>query len=239
MIDRIQARSENGYLKFFDIATGRTIDVKTGGPCVIDHMYQASQAQWNTAIVNGSSQSYAGGILTITTGGADNDDHEMTSDLMFDPSKGLTAEARIALTDEDGSAFNFGFSDALTEAADLIAVTFSGTTLTSNATDAALFFHDPDATTNRVRAVSVNGDTDGTVITASSAALVDAAFHTYRIEVDPAGNTKSYYDDALSGTQALGVDTTATLCGYFAIINREGSANTVQLDYMHAWQWVA
>lgn len=239
MPDRITSRSRNGYLRFWDTLTGRTINVLTGGPSVIDHMYQATQAQWNTAVVNGSSHSYAGGILTITTGGADNDDHEMTTDLMFDPSKGLTAEARIALTDEDGSAFNFGFSDALTEAADLIAVTYSGTALTTTATDAAVFFHDPDATTNRVRAVGVNGDTDGTVITASSAALVDSAFHHYRVEIDTAGNLKFYYDDALSGTQALGVDITSTLCGYFAIINREGSANTVQIDYMHAWQWTA
>ncbi len=239
MIDRIQARSENGYLKFFDIATGRTIDIKTGGPSVIDHMYQASQAQWNTAIVNGSSHAYAGGILTITTGAANDDDHEMTSDLMFDPSKGLTAEARIAIGTQATSGFNFGFSDALTEAADKLAITFATASATTNATDAALFFHDSDATTNRVRAMGVNGDTDGTIITASSAALVDAAFHHYRVEVDPSGNAKFYYDDVLAGTQLLAVDTGATLCAYFGLITRTAAAKTAQIDYMHAWQWTA
>ncbi len=236
---QVQTKAENGYYMFYDPATGRIVDVMTAGPKIIDHFYTNSQLRWNSAVVNGSTQTYAGGICTVTTGAADNDDHDMTSDLMFDPSKGLTCEARLALGDADQTAFNIGFSDALTEAADQIAVTFHTATATSNATNCALMFSDSDATTDRVRALAVNADTDGTVITASSAPLVDNAYHVYRVEIDPAGNVKFYYDGVLAGTETLGIAAGATLCAYFALINRESATNTAALDYFHAWQWNA
>jgi len=105
-----------------------------------------------------------------------------------------------------------------------------------------LFLSDADATTDRVQAIAVNADTDGTLITASTAALVDDAYHRYRVEVDPAGNCKFYYDNVLAGTQAAGVATTATLCAYFALISHPSAgagADTAALKYMHAWQWIA
>jgi len=241
MPDRIDSRSENGYIRYYDIATGDTVNVLTGGPCIIQNFWTPHQMYTDSA-VNSSTSVISNGVCTVTLGGSDDDDHDFTSGLIFDPSKGLTAEARLALGDEDQTAFNFGFSDAITEAADLIACTYATTVLTSNATDCALFFHDADATTNRARAVAVNGDTDGTVITASTAALVDAAYHRYKVEIDPAGNCRFYYDNALAGTQALGVDTTATLCAYFALISHPSAAagaDTAALSYMHAWQWIA
>lgn len=241
MPDRIDSRSENGYIRFYDTSTGDTVNVLTGGPCIIQNFWTPAEKYTDSA-VNGSTSVIANGICTITLGGADNDDHEFTSGLIFDPSKGLTAEARIALGDVDQTAFNFGFSDAITEAADKIALEYSGTTLASNAADCAVLFSDADATTDRVYAVAVNGDTDGTLITASTAALVDAAYHRYKVEIDPAGNCKFYYDNALAGTQALGIATTSTLCAYFALISHPSAgagADTAALSYMHAWQWIA
>jgi len=238
MADRIDSRSENGYILYFDTATGRTVDVLTGGPKIIQNFWTPEE-KYTDSTVNGSTSVIANGVCTITTGATDDDDHEFTSGLIFDPSKGLTAELYAALGDVDQSGWNFGFSDAITEAADKIACTYATATLTSNATNCAVFFSDKDATSNLVRAVAVNGGTDGTVIAASTAALVDGAYHRYKVEIDPAGNCKFYYDDILSGTQAAGVATTATLCAYFALITRENAANTAALGYMHAWQWYA
>ena len=241
MPDRIDSRSENGYIRFFDVSTGDTVNVLTGGPCIIQNFWTPEEKYTDSA-VNGSTSVIANGVCTITLGGADNDDHDFTSGLIFDPSKGLTAEARFAQGDVDQTAFNFGFSDAITEAADKIACTSSAGTLTSNATDCAVLYYDADDTTDRVKAVAVNTGTDGTVITASSAALVDAAYHRYKVEIDPAGNCKFYYDNVLAGTQLLGVATTATLCAYFGLIEHPSAGagvDTAALDYMHAWQWTA
>ena len=237
-MDRINARSENGYIRYYDVVSGDTVEVLTGGPKIIQHFWTPEEKYTDSA-VNSSTSVIANGVCTITTGAADNDDHDFTSGLIFDPSKGLTAECRLALGDADQTAFNFGFSDAITEAADRIACTYYLTTLTSNATDCAVFFSDADATTDFVGAVAVNTDTDGTVLTASSTALVDSAYHRYKVEIDPAGNCKFYYDNVLVGTETAGVATTATLCAYFALINRESAANTGALSYADAWQWIA
>ncbi len=242
MGDRINSRSENGYIRYYDVATGDTVDVLTGGPKIIQNFWTPAEMFTDSA-VNGSTSVIANGVCTITLGGADNDDHDFTSGLIFDPSKGLTAEARFALGDADQTAVNFGFSDAITEAADQIACTSSAGTLTSNATDCALLYYDADDTTDRVKAVAVHGTNgDGTVITASSAALVDNIYHRYKVEIDPSGNCKFYYDNALAGTQALGVATTATLCAYFGLIEHPSAGagvDTAALSYMHAWQWIA
>ena len=37
MSDRIDSRSENGYIRFFDKVTGDTVDVLTGGPKIIQN----------------------------------------------------------------------------------------------------------------------------------------------------------------------------------------------------------
>ena len=203
-MDRINARSENGYIRYYDVVSGDTVEVLTGGPKIIQHFWTPEEKYTDSA-VNSSTSVIANGVCTITTGVADNDDHDFTSGLIFDPSKGLTAECRLALGDADQTAFN---SDA-------------------------------GATTDFVGAVAVNTDTDGTVLTATSTALVDSAYHRYKVEIDPASNCKFYYDNVLVGTETAGVATTATLCAYFALINRESAANTGALSYMHAWQWIA
>lgn len=246
----VATRTEHGYILYYDDTTGRTIDVITAGPKTINHFATVNE-MYTDSTVNGSTSviSALGGgpVCLISTGAADNDDHDFTSLVQFDVTKGLTAECRMALGDVDMTAFNFGFSDVITEAADNIACMYSGSTLTSNATNCAVFFHDADATTDLVRAVAVNADTDGTVITASSTALVDYAIpnrgmHDYKVEIDPAGNCRFYYDFGYVGGETLGVAASSStrLCAYCALINHgEAAANTAVLRYMHVWQWAA
>ena len=94
MGDRINSRSENGYIRWYDVTTGDTVDVLTGGPKIIQHFNTTSEMYTDSA-VNSSTSVIADGVCTITLGSADNDDHDFTSGLIFDPSKGLTAEAWI------------------------------------------------------------------------------------------------------------------------------------------------
>jgi hypothetical protein len=133
------------------------------------------------------------------------------------------------------TAFNFGFSDAKGEAADLIAVTFAAEALTTTASDFAGFFMDADATSNVVRAVTCKADTDGTVL-ATSVTPANAEYHTYRVELDADGNAEFWLDGAHVGRQATGITAATALCIYVGFINREASANTLDIDYIKAWQ---
>jgi hypothetical protein len=144
-------------------------------------------------------------------------------------------EARLTANDVLATAFNVGFSDATGEAADTIAFTYDTVTLTTVATDAALFFYDIDGTTDLIRACTVKAGVDGTVI-AHTAAPVAGTYNTYRVEIDSLGNVEFWLDGVLLGTQALGITTTAPLCPYIGYINREGFANTMDIDYIRVWQ---
>jgi hypothetical protein len=233
----LKCHYRNGYVRYYEGSNDRTVSVITGGPSIVSRFDCEEGQLWKANAVNSSTQAVSSaGVCTITTGGADDDDHEMTSELIFDPSKGLTAECRFCNDDVDKLAWNFGFSDAVTEAADKLAVTYATATLTSNATDCALFFSDPDATTNAIRCVSVKGDVDGTIHSVATLPA-DSEYHTCAVEIDADGSVRYYWDGALVFTDTAGITTTATLCAYFGVINREGAANTAKLDYFNAWQW--
>jgi len=229
-------------LRFYDASTHETIDVISHIKIFDDFTGVAVDAtnDWVKSIVNSSTfaplsgSGAHGGIGRITTGALDDDDHEVSTPLIFLASKGCIMEARVATQAVATTGMNIGFSDAVTEAADLLACTFATTTLTSTATDCAVFFTDADATSNVLRSVAVNADTDGTVISAA-AIPVDAAFHIYRVEIDTAGNVYFYYDGALVGTQLLGVATTSVLCAYIGLINRTAGAKTLDIDYIRVW----
>ena len=144
-------------------------------------------------------------------------------------------EVRFRTNDESGTAFCVGFTDAKGEGADLIPLTYSGTTLTSTASDCAMFFHDPDATTDVIRCVAVDTDVDGTV-TSTGTAAADATYNTYRVEINESGDCAFYLDNEHIYTESAGITTTTLLCAYVGLINREAAANTADVDYIKVWQ---
>lgn len=238
-----KAKYESGFLRYYDNASlgegGERIQVLAPIYKYDDFLGVEVDAtnDWVESIVNSSTTTVVsgshGGVARITTGGADDDDHELSSPLILKATKGIGMEARIALGDVAASAFNVGFTDAVTEAADLLAFTFATTTLTTTATDAALFFSDPDATSNVLRAAAVKNNTDST-ITAGSL-LVNDVFHVYRIEIDSSGNISWYFDGALFKTATAAITTSVALCAYVGLINRETAANTLDIDYIRYW----
>ena len=231
----LKSTYREGHLRTYERATGQTVDVVTGGPQIINDFSSETEG-FKDSSVNGSVSAIVNGELVITTGAADDDDHDFTSQLIFDPSKGLTAEVSLSIANSTGCAFNFGFSDAITEAADKIAVTYSGTTLTSNADDFAGFFHDPDATTDRIRAVAINGSTDGSIAYTSTGTIASSSEHSFRVVVGSTGNCIYFHNNTQVGTSAAGIDPSATVCAYFGLINRKGASNTANLNYFNAWQ---
>ena len=236
----LRSKYEKGYLRFYESTTGETMDVMAPAKIIDDFVGEAVDTTNDyvfAAVNSGAITTVAAtnGLARITTGAADDDDADFASELVYLVSKGCTMEARIAQTDIDGTAINVGFSDATGEAADLIAVTFATATLTSTATDCAVFFQDPDATTNLIRAVAVATNVDGTV-RSTGTTPVDTTYHTYKVVVNTDGSVEFWFDNAHVATEAAGaVAITATLCMYIAIINREGFANTLDIDYVRCW----
>jgi hypothetical protein len=231
--------NQNGFARVFDPTTGETLQVLAPFAHLDDFSNKTVDLTngYTVAGVNSGTAAISvglGGICRITTGAADDDDVDLATDLIFKASSRLILEARFAQNDIAATAFNVGFSDATGEAADLIAVTYATASLTTTASDCALFFADSDATSNVIRAVTCKNNTDGTVLS-TGIAPVNGTFHIYRVELDADGNAAFYMDGALVGTQASGVTASTALCAYVGCINREGSANTFDLDYLKIW----
>lgn len=193
---------------------------------------------WTTEAVNSGTIAVSaaiGGTVVLTTGAADDDDAELATELVWSPSKACCMTARVALGDIDKTALNVGFTDDKNEAADTLAMTYATATLTTTASDAALFFSDSDATSNLIRCAPVKNNTDGTVVSTGTAP-VDGAYHVYTIFINTSGDVQFWFDGQHISTQLAAITTTDALCAYVGLINRETAANTATVDYIKVWQ---
>lgn len=172
--------------------------------------------------------------LVCTNGTADDDDTDVASPLVFTAEKGCGIEARIRCPQSADSGFNIGFTDAQDEGADDLAVEYSGTTLTSNASDCALWFFDSDATTDSYYCVAVDTNVDGTVTT--SGVSVDTDWHTFRVWCNADGDCEFWLDGTEVYTESSGITETTALCAYVGLINRAAGANTMEIDYIAVWE---
>ena len=188
--------------------------------------------------------------LTITSGGTDNDESFFTTGLCWYGRYNVCMEARARNDDVSSLAHFIGFSDAVSETNKLpIAITDSDLALDTEATSAVGFVLDVDASAALayIYGVSVNGDTDGTVI--SSGHLdTDGSFATYRVELRDNGTTTDalfYLNTSgnaidpirdIIGIQADAVPRTTALCAMVAVMNRaEDAADTMDVDYIKIW----
>ena len=238
-LTNISSRWRNGVLEFYDTRTLETVDVQAPVKLFDDFVGAAVDTtnDWTFAAVNSgaiAANEALGGHARITTGAADDDDAELATLLIWSTTKGCVMEARVAQNDADGTGLNVGFSDATGEAADKIAITYATATATTNASNAALFFQDPDATTDLFRCMSVNADTDSTIYSVTGTP-VDAAMHTYRVEILPNQTCKFWFDNVLIATIEEGIAAATSVCPYIGVINRESAANTLDIDYIRVW----
>ena len=194
---------------------------------------------WTVAGVNAGTAAInvaVGGHVRITTGAADDDDVDFASDLVWEAQKACSLEVRIANNDVDMVAFNVGFADATGYGADLIAMMLATTVLTSTAADFVGFLWDPDADTDTIRLVAVKNNVDQPVLDTGKV-LTDGLFTVLRVDVDALGNADFYVDGIHKGTLLRCITVTDDLCIYIAMINHgEAAANTVDVDYIKAWQ---
>jgi len=192
---------------------------------------------WNVDGVNsgaGAIAAGAGGLCRLTTGIADDDDVELSTPLIWYANRGCSAEARFAINDADGSAWTFGFADAVQYSADEIAVIYNTAPL-SAATDWAGFFWDPDASIDVVRVLGVKATVKSDVL-ATSTVCADGVMHVYRVDCSSAGDLEFFVDGSSVGGLSAAVTVTAPLAIYVGVINREGAANTLDVDYVRGWE---
>lgn len=238
---KTKAQYKNGVLRYYDDTTLETVDIKAAVKWWddFDNLLINVTNDYTSSVVNSSTfvrLAGSGGFGRITTGATILDDHDVSLGIDWSPVKQIGMEVRATTNDITNTAFNIGWSDAVTEAADAIAVTYATTVLTTNATNCAVFYADGAATSNLIRAVAVNADTDGTVFSTATAP-VNGTFHIYRVEIDKDLTATFWFDGQLVGTQLLAVAASTLLCPYIGFItNGESAANTMDIDYFKVWQ---
>lgn len=143
----------------------------------------------------------------------------------------LVFEASLSLPVITTIIVNAGFTDDETEGAAL-AMSLSGTTWTTTATDAALWVFDTNATTDVFNGQTVDTDVDGTHV--AGIAPVAATATVLRIEIDNTGQAYFYQDGVNRGTVTAGVTETVPLIPYVAVGSTTTTAVSLEADYVLA-----
>jgi len=222
---QVRGRSTDAGVLYYYTSTGRI--VVAHADIVFDEEFLASTlntAYWDTV---GNSASGAvvsfpdttGGVMTVTTGGADNDDFEIgTDNQLYLASNPIGFEATIRIDDVSGTSFFVGFADSGSYAsADSIAFGVSTTTVVKagGVSNAVGFVYDPDATTDYVYGINANAGTSGSLqsatVTANNTTPTDFSVVTLRCEIDRNQKAEFFVNGKTLGTTTSAVASTAKL----------------------------
>jgi len=181
-----------------------------------------------------------GGVGRLTTGDAGTgiaaDMEQITQALQWQASNGgLTIEARLKLSAITTCYAFIGFTDLVTFEAPIIGAT--GTTITTNASDAVGFMFDTTITTADWNLVGVAANTDATRQATGYAPVADK-YATFRIELGTDGGAVFFYNGVQVGTRMAGAVTAATdLTPTICVSKLSVAASmTLDLDYVHVSQ---
>lgn len=145
---------------------------------------------------------------------------------------GLIMEAKVTpVTSVANVAYFVGFSDVLATTTLEEPITLSGTTYTTNATDAVGFVFDTAATTDVWYGMGVANDVDATAVTCS-APTADTA-QVLRVELSSAGVASFYIDGVLQGTASGAVTTSVALTPIVVVMARTTTVKSIDIDYIH------
>jgi len=146
---------------------------------------------------------------------------------------GLAFECRINLTDITKCSAFVGFTDVTTLEEP---ISVSGTTITTNATNAVGFVFDTAMTTKEWWSVGVSGNTDDTGSNTTGVAPVNTVYQVLRCEVNSTGTQGVFsIDGVVVKTLSVGVAAASTNLFFTVFINGDGSnsaAATADIDYM-------
>ena len=145
----------------------------------------------------------------------------------------LAFECRLNITDITQCSVFVGFTDITTLEEPM---SVSGTTLTTNATDAVGFVFDTAMTTDEWWFAGVDTDVDATGSATSSTAPVNATYQVLRGEIAADGETAEFFIDGVSvGSLTAAVCDASTDLFFTVMANGDGSNGsvaTVDVDYI-------
>ncbi len=222
----------------YDEETGETILVESPVWFADDFLGKAINTtnDWNFSGDNSGAAAVtagAGGILRLTTGGTDDNANELAGRLVYQANKCAGIEVRLAVNDVAHTAVCLGFSDATSETSTL-AVQYNTATVVT-AADFVGFVWDSDETTTLLHGIGVKASTASALN--FTTALVNGAYHILAVMFsDATGQADFYIDGTCVGGIATATTVTTPLCPYIGIINHEGAVNTLDIDYVKAWE---
>lgn len=228
-----------GTWTHYEAQTGETI--LTGSPVWISDDFTGKGVDttytWNFQGDNSGAAALTagvGGIVRLTTGASDDNADQLAGGLVLAANKCSGVEARFALNDVAHTGLCFGLSDSIAESAGNVAMGFNTGTL-SAASDFVGFVWDSDETTTVLHGVAVKANVDATDLDFTTA-LANGTYHILKVLFSSAnGQADFYIDGACVGGIPEAVTVTTPLCPYISLINHEGSANTIDIDYIKAW----
>jgi hypothetical protein len=225
---------------------GKQIDVPSVDRVVFfdDFLGDVIADQWNAVEGTDAATSDAailaggiGGVLRLTTGDAGTgiaaDMEQITQALQWQASNGdLVIQARVKLSAITTCYAFIGFTDLVTFEAPVIAAT--GTTITTNATDAVGFLFDTGFTVKNWKMVGVANNVDATFQDSGLAPVADT-YATFRVVVTAAGVATFFINGNQVGTSMTGAVTPATdLTPTIAVSKLSVAASmTMDIDYAY------
>lgn len=181
------------------------------------------------------------GLLRLTTGDAGSgiaaDGSSLTHMLNWLPSNGgLRMETRLKInTAVTNIALNVGFTDTLATTTLEMPITISGTTITTDATDAAVFVFDTAQTNDFFHLQGVKNNTDTALLNSAVAPVADTFIHL-AVEIDASGNATYYIDGVLKGSVANAVTPSVALTPIIVANARTTTSKVVDIDYIRVSQ---
>ncbi len=178
------------------------------------------------------------GVLRVTAGDGDGtaavDGSQVCLVVPVQADSGALAfECRLNITDITLCSVYVGLTDITTLEEPM---SVSGTTLTTNATDAAGFVFDTAMTTDEWWMAGVDTNVDATGSGTTSTAPVNAVYQVLRCEIDSTGTTAEFFIDGTSvGSLTANVCDASTNLYFTVFANGDGSnatAATVDVDYI-------
>lgn len=188
----------------------------------------------DTTTADGAIVALVNGVFRLTAGDSAGtiaaDGAQLNTELNWKANAGkLVMEARISIAAITTVSLFVGLTDTKALEAPF---SLSGTTLTSNATDAVGFLFDTAATTDTIRLVGVKADVDATMQDSSKVFVADT-YKTLRVELNSDGAATFYIDGLQVGTLMAGAITTTVALTPVFIIRPEGAVagRTMDIDY--------
>ena len=219
--------SSPSVIGFFDDFLGNLIDTK----------WKFTEGTDGATADLGFATGDVGGVLRLTTGdtgtGTAADQCGLASALQWKASNGgLTASARVKLSQITDAYLFFGFSDSMAfetpvESAGVL------NTLTTTASDAVGFMFDTRMTSDKFWLVGVKGNVDA-VAQDSGVAPVADTFVNLRVNLSNAGVASFYIDDTGVGSAMVDAVTAATALTPCLLVSKTATATSMyaELDYV-------